>query len=279
MTVKDFIRSASEMLAGVTDENDFDALCIVAAALGCSNSEARARIGEIVTDDIRSRAEQMLLRRTNGEPLQYVLGEWEFYGLPFKVGEGVLIPRPETEMLVDLALERIGALEAPVVYDLCSGSGCVGISVAVKCPKAKVYLLEKHEKAFSYLKDNIALNHCGSVLPVLGDYFDPESLSFAEKADVILCNPPYIRRGDLAGLQREVKAEPVSALDGGEDGLDFYRAFPGLWAEKLKEGGACALETGEDQGEAVKEIFVGSFKNICLHRDHYGSCRMITAEL
>ena len=155
-------------------------------------------------------------RRIKGEPLQYILGEWEFYSLPFIVGEGVLIPRPETELLVDLALKY--ATKESKIIDLCSGSGAIAIAIA-KNTGASLFALEKYEKALNYLEKNIALNKA-NVKVIKEDLFNFEP---SEKFDIIISNPPYIKKADLASLQKEVRFEPMTALDGGEDGLIFYR--------------------------------------------------------
>ena len=192
--------------------------------------------------------ENMLERRLNNEPLQYILGEWEFFGLPFKVGHGVLIPRQDTETLVETALPLI-TLDSNKVFDLCAGSGCIGITLS-KLGKADVTLFEKSDDACEYLKQNIALNDVTARLlqyDVLGKAFD-------KKADMIVSNPPYIRTEVVKTLEPEVKCEPVMALDGGEDGLVFYRHIANEWKTALNDGGYLIFEIGFDQGEEVCEI-------------------------
>ena len=186
-------------------------------------------------------------RRLFGEPLQYILGEWEFYSLPFKVGEGVLIPRPETELLVDLALKEIK--ETCKVIDLCSGSGAIAVAIA-KNSNASVYALEKYEKAISFLERNIALNNV-AVEVIKEDLFN---FSPTMKFDIIISNPPYIKTSALDSLQKEVKHEPVTALDGGEDGLIFYRHIASL-KNHLNKGGKIMVEIGFDQAKEVQDIF------------------------
>ena len=187
-------------------------------------------------------------RRVNGEPLQYLIGYWEFYGFDYFVGEGVLIPRSETEMLVDYALDVLKDIPDPVVIDLCAGSGCIGLTVAQKLPKAKVYLAEKYDDAYFYLEKN-ARNIKNAVL-IKGDIFDDLDLP---RADLILSNPPYINSDEISSLQKEVQFEPATALDGGEDGLMFYRRI----AQIAKENGCpcLAVECGENQSEEIERIF------------------------
>lgn len=210
-------------------------------------------------------------RRLKGEPLQYILGEWEFYSLPFIVGEGVLIPRPETELLVDLALKY--ATKDSKIIDLCSGSGAIAIAVA-KNTGAKVYALEKYEKAFNYLEKNIALNNA-KVTVIKEDIFN---FSTNEKFDIILSNPPYIKTADLEDLQKEVKREPMTALDGGEDGLIFYRHIATL-KKHLNKGGKIMVEIGFDQAEAVQELFKKSGLLTEVHKDLNGVQRVIIGTL
>ena len=192
-------------------------------------------------------------RRICGEPLQYLTGSWEFYGREFYVGEGVLIPRPETELLVDFALEYLRDIENPVVIDLCSGTGCIALTVASERKDARVFAVEKYEEAFGYLERNRERLRCENVTAVRGDIFEYDKLNL-EKADLILSNPPYIESGECSSLQKEVLFEPVTALDGGEDGLDFYRQIA-LIAEKHSRG-AVAVECGENQAEEIGKMFV-----------------------
>lgn len=202
--------------------------------------------------------DKMLDRRIAGEPLQYIIGEWEFMGFTFKVGEGVLIPRPETELLVEYTEEKLDGVYRPVVYDLCSGSGCVGLSVKKLLPSARVFMVEKSDDALMYLnKNREALDLTRETAVVKGDItLGYDGFSSLPKPDVILSNPPYIRTGDISSLQREVLREPKMALDGGEDGLEFYRCLAEKWLPHINEGGYIAVECGEDQADAVLEMFM-----------------------
>lgn len=212
-------------------------------------------------------------KRIAGYPLQYILGEWEFYGLPFLVGEGVLIPRPDTEILVEQALRFLKDRPAARVLELCAGSGCISVAVA-KHTDATVTAMEKFPQAFGYLQKNIALNRV-SVQAVQADLFD----GFGGTFDLILANPPYIRTEALSALSREVRQEPPSALDGGADGLRFYRAIAGIYKENLAAGGRLLLEIGYDQRADVTAILVqAGYKNIACFRDYGGNDRVLSAE-
>ncbi len=209
---------------------------------------------DVLVDEEKSvRYFEMINRRANGEPIQYVIGSWDFYGETFFVGDGVLIPRPETEMLVDFALDFLKDKRDAVVVDLCSGTGCIGLSVAKIHPSSKVFLVEKSDKAFKYLQKNLESFGCENVTAVKGDIFNGFESFNIPKPNLILSNPPYIETGEIADLQTEVLLEPSMALDGGADGLDFYRAINEKWLPYCK--GAIAVECGEGQAESIKEMF------------------------
>ena len=237
-----------------------------AAGVEAARFEAKEIVNAAKTE---SEAIKFANRRISGEPLQYILGEWEFYGLPFYVGEGVLIPRADTETLVDAALEIIGN-EPLYVADLCSGSGAIAIAVA-KNSSAKVTAIEKSETAFSYLERNVERNGA-AVECVLGDLFGEWNQNF----DLILSNPPYIASAVVETLSDEVKREPKMALDGGTDGLDFYKRLTSYWKTRINAGGHLAVEIGYDQGESVFALFEqNGFENITLIKDYGGNDRVI----
>ena len=242
MTISELEKLGSQKLRASGKENsDFDARCLLEFVLNLNPTQYLLNRSEEVDSVCAEKFLSLVERRSNGEPLQYILGKWEFMGLPFYVGEGVLIPRPETEMLVEFALDFLKDKKNPVVIDLCSGSGCIAISVAKHLPNAKVYAVEKSDLAFPYLKKNIWLNCVFNVSAVHGDIFDSTLLSDI-KPDLILSNPPYIRSPEIASLQSEVRNEPSMALDGGEDGLIFYREIANGWLDRLGTGGAIAVE-------------------------------------
>ncbi len=215
----------------------------------------------------------MIESRADGMPVQYVIGEWDFYGESFKVGEGVLIPRPETEMLVDFALGYLKDKNSPVVFDLCSGSGCIGLSVAKKRPDARVFLLEKSDAAFAYLSENKRLLGCDNATLVSGDLFDGFEGFGLPEPDLILSNPPYIESEEIPQLQKEVLREPAMALDGGADGYDFYRAIALKWLPFCK--GAIAVECGENQTEEIEKIFSAECVRVYSEKDFNGIGRTV----
>lgn len=256
MTLKQLYKHSSDKLA-FGECGDFETLCIFNDLLGLTK-------GKILLSEAQATGEQIKLvnevisRRESGEPLQYILGKWDFYDLTFMVGDGVLIPRPETEMLVDFALEKLKDIENPVIYDLCAGTGCIGLTIASHRKDAIVYLLEKEEKAFAYLKKNKESLNLDNAVLLQGDLFDFD-FSSLPICDLLLSNPPYINTEEIKELQKEVLNEPVTALDGGADGLDFYRCIAERCLNNVRKGGFCAFECGELQSEAIIKIFNGNF--------------------
>ena len=216
-------------------------------------------------------------KRLRGVPLQYIIGQWEFYGLEFKVGRGVLIPRPDTEILVEQALEYLGKnMGAKTVYDFCAGSGAIGLSVSVNSPTTDVIMVEKSSKAFKYLKENLAKFKREQNIrakAVKKDIFKFES---DKKCDLLISNPPYIKKNDLKTLSKEVKNEPKMALDGGKDGLLFYKKICENANKHLNVGGEIMFEIGFDEAEAVAEILKKfGFTDIEISKDLSGNDRVV----
>ena len=255
MELRDLLRETLCALADNGVENaGFEARQILEKA-GISPMKILAEPREKIPPEVFEIVREMTKKRASGYPLQYILGEWEFYGLPFEVGEGVLIPRQDTETLVEIAADFLKTLpeNERKTLDLCSGSGCIGITLA-KLFGADVTLVEKSQEAFAYLEKNIALNdvkaQCNAVL---GDCFDEEKI--CGEYNLILSNPPYLTEKDMENLQKEVSFEPKTALYGGEDGLDFYRALLRKYPKMLKENGLFAVEIGMGEEKAVAELF------------------------
>ena len=255
MELRDLLRETLCALADNGVENaGFEARQILEKA-GISPMKILAEPCEKIPPEVCEKAREITEKRVSGYPLQYILGEWEFYGLPFEVGEGVLIPRQDTETLVEIAADYLKTLpeNERKTLDLCAGSGCIGITLA-KLFGADVTLVEKSPEAFAYLERNIALNdvkaQCNAVL---GDCFDEEKI--CGEYNLILSNPPYLTEKDMENLQKEVTFEPKTALYGGEDGLDFYRALLSKYPKMLKENGLFAVEIGMGEEKAVAELF------------------------
>jgi len=226
-----------------------EARLLLACALGTDPDRLPLEPARPVPPEAEQRYLELCARRAAGEPLQYLLGRWEFYGLSFEVGPGVLIPRPETELLVDTALELLSGAAAPRVADLCAGSGCVAAAVAAHLPAGgRVTAVEKFPRALEYLRRNTA--GCPAVQVLEDDVLAPAHPP-RDPFDLICSNPPYVTAEEMTSLQPEVRREPAAALYGGQDGLDFYRAIPVVWRPMLRPGGWLALEIGSGQGPAV----------------------------
>lgn len=211
-------------------------------------------------------------RRSGGYPLQYIIGSWDFYGRRFACGEGVLIPRAETELLCECVIKYFAKRSAPRIVDLCSGTGCIAITLAKEIPGAKVTAVELYDGAMKYLKQNNAA-FGGCVSAVQGDALVP----FGE-FDCVVSNPPYVAAKEMPTMQREVLAEPETALLGGEDGLDFYRAIAKNWYEHIAPGGFIAFEIGETQGRAVENLLKeNGYYGVSVWEDYAGLDRIVTA--
>ncbi len=221
-------------------------------------------------------------QRASRVPLQYLLGQWDFMGLTLRVGEGVLCPREDTAVLVEVLARRLESTsqETPFGLDLCAGTGTVALGLCSLLPAVRAVCLELSEQAFSYLEQNLAAYPAFHLQARKADVLLPETPEAFPSAglDFLTSNPPYVRTGELAFLQPEVQKEPVSALDGGEDGLLFYRAICNLWLSRLKPGGILALEIGEDQGRAVRDLLEAhGMGKIQIDRDLAGLERCISA--
>lgn len=229
-----------------------EARMLAASAAGKTVSELM-RDGSLYTNTLE-KTRELAARRVSGEPVAYILGEWEFFGLPFVVDENVLIPRVDTEPLAELAISLSGSGR---VLDLCCGTGCIGITTAKKAPQARVTCADVSPAALAVARRNCAVNGV-SVPCVAADALSapPPALG---RFDLIVCNPPYIPTAEIAGLDASVREhEPCLALDGGEDGLRFYRAVCSLWSAALAPGGKLLFECGEGQAEDIRAIAAGS---------------------
>jgi len=228
--------------------------------------------------ELERRVEELVQRRLAGEPVAYIVGEWEFYGLPLDISRDVLIPRSDTEVLAERAILKARAAgEGGRVLDLCAGSGCVGLAVAANADRCRVVLADLSEGALRLCKQNVRRNSLNARVTCISANALEAPSSVLWDFDVIACNPPYIPTGDLEGLDVSVKDfEPLMALDGGVDGLDFYRAIASKWKSALRLGGTLMFEVGIDQAEAVAQIMADNgFENIVTTEDTGGIQRVV----
>lgn len=254
----------------------FEAMCILEHVFGKKLSVLLLE-KPTASEEQKNTVNNLAYRRICGYPLQYLLGKWEFFGLPFYVGEGVLIPRQDTETLVETVL-KIKLPENPKILDLCSGSGCIAVSLALNIKNADVTAVEISDKAAEYIKKNAELNNTDLNI-VKDDVLSEKTAEIFSGIDVIVCNPPYLTAEDMKSLQKEVTFEPETALFGGKDGLDFYRNITKLWKDCLKSGGILAYEIGMGQEDAVMKILEeNNFINIEMTEDLSGIIRVVRGE-
>lgn len=231
--------------------------------------------------------DRILKRRAKREPLQYILGFTEFIGLRIKVGHGVLIPRPETEIVVDEVIKFLQNKnqsqsctpsrdnEKLRILDLCTGSGCIAVALAARLMHAEVVATDISGQALSYSRKNAKANKAKNVIFLKGSLFEP--VQNLEAFDVIVSNPPYVRSSDIENLQPEIREwEPLNALDAGEDGLRFYKAMLPKIRLHLRENGAVFLEVGAGQADEVSDIArANGFKNVSAVKDAAGIDRVL----
>ena len=237
------------------DAATLEARELVAFAAGKTRQELLRDSRLYVPQDVEERARALMRRHLAGEPLAYLIGEWSFCGMDLDVNESVLIPRTDTEVLAEQAIGFVKTLDEPRVLDLCTGSCCVGLAVAKFCPGSHVVLGELMEDALRVCRQNI--RRCGltaQVMPWQVNALDGPPPRFGE-FDCIVSNPPYIPDGDIAGLDVSVRDyEPMTALKGGDDGLDFYRAISDKWRTTLHPGSRLYFEVGIGQADDVLRI-------------------------
>lgn len=226
----------------------FEAKQIIRYVTGYSNRQIMDKYQEPLEDVKETLLISIVKERCTRYPLQYIIGQWSFFGYDFAVGEGVLCPRPDTEVLVETALE----LGGDRVADLCAGTGCVGITLGLEMPDSQVICVEKYEAAYKYLEKNIEKNGANNVTAML---WDIENAPEGMELDLIVSNPPYISKVEMSTIDEETKREPETALYGGEDGLDFYKKILEKWMHLVKCGGHIAVEIGLGMENAVTALF------------------------
>ncbi|UYJ33765.1 MAG: peptide chain release factor N(5)-glutamine methyltransferase [Oscillospiraceae bacterium] len=263
----------------------FQKLCAMLTAAGVPDARFdAAELYRLATgrdprlDDGPSAAEAARLsalaeRRAAREPLQYILGEWDFMDFTLKVGPGVLCPRADSEIVCESALALLQGRERPVVYDLCAGTGCLGLGIARHSPGALVTCVEKSPEAWQYLTANTAQT---GVRTVQADVFTYYKTLPAEGADLIISNPPYLTGAEMRALMPETAQEPAMALDGGADGLDFYRLLTEKYRDAVRPGGWLVLEIGYAQGPAVLALGAAcGWVNTSCRKDYGGNDRAV----
>lgn len=229
-----------------------------------------------VSDKISTECIELAKKRTDGRPLQYLISEWEFYGIPIKVGQGVLIPRADTETLVDIAIKL--ANPSAKIVDLCAGSGCISAAIAKNLPNSHITAIELSAQAISYAKTNL-LPFRNNVKLLNHDVLNKTIPTKFQNIDIIVCNPPYLTLEDMSNLQDEIKFEPSMALYGGTDGLLFYKQISKIWKESLKKDGWIVFEIGYSQELSVLNILKqNGFVNTKSIKDLSGNARVVIGQ-
>jgi len=276
MTIHQLLTEATRQLndAQVPDPAN-DALLMLAHVLNKNPLSVRLDGAREVTPEDSARYRALLLHRAKREPLQYLLGEQWFYGLPYQVDHRVLIPRQETETLCEVGVHFLNKLASPRALDLCTGSGASAVTLKHQCPHTAVDASDLSVDALTVAQAN-AQRHQAQITFYQGDLFDALP---GEPYDLILSNPPYIESADCPLLQTEVLFEPVMALDGGTDGLDFYRRIASEAKSYLRSSGMLAVELGQGQAEAVADLFrqAGGYTAVEIVKDLYGIQRIVKA--
>jgi release factor glutamine methyltransferase len=283
-SVREAIRTGAEYLrkAGI-DSARLDAEVLLRHFLGMEKAELYIGSDLPLNATAEREFQKLLLRRASREPVAYIIGHREFWSLDFVVTPEVLIPRPETELLVERALKlatRLPRMSALNILDLGTGSGAIAVSLAKELPQARVCAVDISSAAVEIARLNARRHGVEERVEFFcGDLFEPVAEE-REGYDLIVANPPYIRSGELAGLAPEIREwEPIMALDGGADGLLYYRRIIAAAEEHLKIGGSILLEFGDAMGEAVAKLFAdaGGFEPAKVYRDYAGKERVIAA--
>lgn len=278
MTLKEIYNKGKTLLKDFVPDYDIDSLYLVEYVFKTNKQSIIINGNKEVDLSLTEKYFNYIKQRQEGRPLQYIIGEWEFYGNKFLVGEGVLIPREDTVVVVDECLRRIKNISNPKVIDLCCGSGTIAITLANIRKDGEFYGIELSDKAYSFLEKNKDINNSQNVKIIKDNVLSPNTIFDLSYFDAIVSNPPYIATNIIPTLQKEVQKEPLIALDGGKDGLDFYRGIISVWTKNIKIGGSISFEIGEEQAENVSNILLNNgYKDITILRDIENLDRVVSA--
>ena len=280
--IETIIKATARLSAHKVDNARLDAEVLLCYVLGQDRAWLLAHNKDVIDDQSLRQYELLIDRRAVREPLQYITGKQEFWGLPFKVTPDVLIPRPETEFVVEAALKAVSMAAAPVIIDLCTGSGCIAISLAKELKNAQVFATDRSEPALDIAQENARRNEVAMRIRFLvGDLFTPiRELDLQGRVDVIATNPPYIPANDLSGLQPEVRDfEPEMALIAGPVGIEIGAAIIQQAHPFLKKGGTLIMEMGMAQAASLSSIVnkTGKYRTPEIVKDLAGIERVLLA--
>lgn len=234
-----------------------------------------------LTDVELDKFQEVIAKRKTGYPISYITGVKEFYGRDFSVQEEILIPRPETEHLIEFIVDWAKTHPVETIIDIGAGSGAIGITLGLELAETRVFATDISKMAVYMATENAKNHHLMRYLVLLGNLDEPlTTLELQGKVDVLVSNPPYIPKREIDDLMVDVRNfEPHLALDGGEDGLDFYRALVKISKEYLRPGGLLAFEIGADQGQAVAGLLLeAGYQSVAIHPDLAGLDRVVSGE-
>ena len=264
------------LLSAGIEDCVFEAKQIIKHITGLRSSEILMNYTKELTEFQSNNLTAILRQRELRYPLQYIFGEWSFYGRDFYVGPGVLVPRADTETVIEVCTEYLKDKKEPKILDLCAGSGCIGITLSKEKEDSSCLMVEKYPEAMRYAEKNITRNKAENAKVLAGDVF--EGTASGEKYDLIVSNPPYIAENGTEEVSPETKYEPETALIGGADGLKFYKAITENYKDSLKENGMICFEVGIGQADSVKGILnAAGFTDIGAKKDLNGIERAVYA--
>lgn len=275
MTIKDALTKAINILKKSNIENPIQqAKIVLASVLQKSKEYILINENEILSNEIYKDFIKKIESAAEGMPLQYITHIQEFMGMDFYVDENVLIPQPDTEILVENVLSIIGEQENLSVLDMCTGSGAIAVSIAKNTNNCKIYAVDISITALEVAKKNAIKNGVDEKIEFINSNMF-ENIDINKKFDIIVSNPPYIETDTIKQLEIQVQNEPKIALDGGIDGLDFYRNILANSRKYLKENGTIAMEIGYNQRKAVTDLFKTQYENVYCKKDLSGNDRVI----
>lgn len=285
-TVRELLKKAAAVLkeGKNTETPVLDAELILVYVMSASGEQIErlkfvTHPDRAVDEHVAARYLELIDERSRGKPVQYITNRQEFMGLDLYVAEGVLIPRPDTEIVVEKVIELAKGVEGLKIIDMCTGTGAIAVSLAENLPGSRVYAVDISDAALECCRFNVEkLGLSGQVEVVKSDLFSSVDDELLGRMDVIVSNPPYIPTSEISKLKINVRGyEPLSALDGGEDGLDFYRRISEEGRKYLKKNGILAFEIGYEQGEYVKNIMEksGRYDRINVGKDLAGFDRCV----
>lgn len=274
MTINEFKVQAIKLLSSICENPQFEAEQLLQFALGIQKNDLLLKRNDKLSTENESSLNALIERRLAREPLQYICGEWDFLGLRMFCGKGCLIPRPETEMIAEYAIKHLP--QGGHLLDLCTGSGCISVSILKNRSDVTATAIDISNEALFYAKKNAQYHWVSSdrLEFICKDMreFSPEICP-----DIIVSNPPYIKSADIPGLSPEVQHEPHIALDGGSDGLEFYKVIANNYSKYLKENGQIVMEIGYDIAEDVENVFIENNFKTTIVSDVFGNKRMCVA--